>query len=187
MSDANEFGVLNEKIVQLEAWTVKQAHQANRDWNENARQKYLPCGPVFQWTAWNEILPDFQKAYEQQPDSKILFKALSICLSRGLPAPAWCSKAFLKSWRKVENYETRTLDEAFAHSNKGINLRHAKRKRLLADKVTIDVILAIEDGASTENALREIAKEIGVSYELAREWYYDRRARFDFLGKSEKP
>lgn len=181
MTDPDDYGVFAEKIRMLEAWTAKEAHKAGDSWHDTKEGRHGPCAPVFQWTAWNESLPKLQQAYKQAADPKILFKAIELCLNRGLPVPRWCAQEFANSWRKVERYEVRTLDEAFDYSNKGVNLHDARRRMRLADKVAIDAIFRIEDGESSESVLREIASEVNVSYECARKWYYDRRKKFSVL------
>lgn len=186
-----DYGVFAPSIEQLEQWTCEEATQAGRDWvKENGVAS--SDNPTSQWIAWHGDLPRLKTQYESG-DSKSLLKAIEICAVRGLPMPSWCRDAYLRSCRKVERYEVRTLDEAFSHSMKGVNLDRAKQRHRYSLITSVEVAKHYSAGETIENAFQAVSEKYPLSPGTIRKWFYIYKhhpavshllpANFEFSGK----
>lgn len=167
----SEYGLLGPVIAQLEAWSVQDAIEAEREHRAAGGEIASRTGPLYQWQAWCETLPILRERYETG-DSKALLRALDVCAYAGLPMPAWCRHAYQDSFRKLVRYDCRSLDEAFGYDLKGVNLVRAQERFRKSYVVALGVRLRVLDGETVEDALRAVADEFSVSFSRAREWYY---------------
>lgn len=171
MDDWGKFGVLSFGIDQLEAWTVEDAQNADREWRNSNREG---PSPLSQWHAWKRTLPDLRKRYEDHQDSKVLFEALETCFRNRLPMPAWCGQQVHDSFIKIERHEARSWDEVFGKPHPGVNLHNAKKREGgKALNVVHDALELIDRGEPVEKTLRSTAEQHDISYEQARKFYYD--------------
>ncbi|GGW22994.1 hypothetical protein [Vreelandella hamiltonii] len=182
------YGLMSEAVARLESSSFEDIYKEQKQWEENGGCLASPgasAAPIYQWTTWNEELPRLEKAFEEGETIAVL-QAVELCALRGLPMPEWCQSAYLKSWRKAKGAKCRTLDEAFGFSMKGVKLRFARQKYLLADVVVFKVLQLLEEGEKGSDAFLAVGKEQGIAWETVRDWYYERRAKFDFMTYSQK-
>jgi hypothetical protein len=128
----------------------------------------------FQKRSAKLALGDCRRQFDEG-DHRALFVAIKLCAEWNWKLPKWAATAFSAGWNKFEDFEARTLDDAF-------DIHYAKSGHLHSDReatlkrwaiVRYIAIATMYEGRSIDLALfRSAGKEFGMSASRASDLYY---------------
>jgi hypothetical protein len=108
-------------------------------------------------------------------DRLALFAAIEVCATWGWRLPRWAATAFAEGWRKIQDFEARSLDEAFGNPYpKGKHLHRDREALELRWRIWVRVYGRWRFGKKPmdEALFEEVGDELGVAPSRARDLYY---------------
>lgn len=104
---------------------------------------------------------------------KALFDAIAVCAMSGLPLPTWAAHAFTAGYKKVDEYEVGSWDEAFGRPYaKGTKLCARRSEHLLRIDVYDAIRNAMAAGVKTPRVFDVVGAAFRISSSTTRDYYY---------------
>ncbi|MFV0478280.1 MAG: hypothetical protein ACK5ME_10645 [Parahaliea sp.] len=179
------YGIFTDHIRQLESWEYADAKAAEEAWMQRKGISYpgtskAGVSPLGQWHTWTRSLPELEQKYrDSHGDFKIIFEAVSECITWRLPVPVWCGVPLRWAYGRVEKFKVRSWDKAFdGPPHKGAKLSNRQVEYEKKIPVICEVLDSVATGRQVKESLEEVAKKNGFSFELVREWYYEHVKQF---------
>ncbi len=132
-----------------------------------------------EWNKLHKIVLDAYQVDFENGNSYTILKAIKYCGNEQIIMPEWLVDAFYKITNKFNNFEVKTLDEAFGFEwPKGMHLNKMKKKRNQQFKVYFKVCDYIKSGNPIDdNLFDKVGDEFHIGKSLVKDYYYDQQKR----------
>ena len=110
----------------------------------------------------------------QEGDRAVLFHAIQWCARTNCLMPPWIRRALSEALTLWDDFDVRTLDEAFGIDRKGIRLYDRQGERRWAGQLFQFAIAEHAKGRALTNddIFYEAGTKFGIGTETAKKWYY---------------
>lgn len=158
-------------------WTIEQAWAAQEQFQKEGGASADPTGPFNQWVKL-QALDGWERAYKAGNKNAVL-EAIADCALAGLALPDWLARAYLKAWRSVRHYKSKSWDEAFGKPHaSGANLNAMRKQREKSIAVWTEVDRHRRAGKAINDMLfAKVGRKYGIGLTLTKEYYSEWKQR----------
>jgi hypothetical protein len=126
---------------------------------------------------WPEPVKDLyfqnlKNSYENGNHEALLI-ALSECVRSNVEIPEWVKTSFLSSIKKWQDFENKSLDDAFCVTRKNLQLPAQRKKLQHQGDIYLRMCSLIGENMTVEDALEIVTNEYPVAHTLAKQYYYE--------------
>lgn len=159
-------------MSRFDPWTAtfEEAEAAQRDYPGPTD----PDAPIFQWAGAQRISLQLRPRVEAG-DGNAAMDAVSQCLRRGLVAPDWLARKFLRCYDQVLNCRVGSWDEAFGppfpKGKQLARMRFNRHARFAVSNAVLDAIQRDPHRPIDAGLFEEVGRQVGAGKTLAEELY----------------